>query len=126
MGDKRVCVYRRPGCMFCSQVETMLAEDRVPFDSIEIDDKGEQERMSQRHGALSFPLVMVDEQYVGGFTHMVQLHAEGRLRASLLGEAEPTNVAPRSKPPAVGSLAGYAALGKLLAQRKKERHDPDG
>lgn len=71
----KICVYRRPGCMFCKQVEDMLTEDRVSFDSIEIEDKGEQERISQRHGALSFPLVMVDERYIGGFTHIVQLHA---------------------------------------------------
>lgn len=116
----KVCVYRRPGCMFCAQVEDMLSQDQVPFESISVEDKAEQERISQRHGALSFPLVMVDDQYVGGFTHVVQLHAEGRLRTALLDEEEPDGTRPKSsKPPAVGSLEGYAALGKLLAERKK-------
>jgi len=117
----KICVYRRPGCMFCKQVEDILSEDLVPYESVEVEDKAEQERISQRHGALSFPLVMVDDRYAGGFTHVVQLHAEGRLRAALLGEKESS--APKkqaSDAPKVGSLEGYAALGKLLAERKKK------
>lgn len=108
--------------MFCKQVEDMLTEDRVSFESIEIEDKAEQERISQRYGALSFPLVMVDDHYVGGFTHIVQLHSEGRLRAALLGEKEPDASSSKSDSgPKVGSLEGYAALGKLLAERQKAK-----
>ena len=127
MSKQEVCVYRRPGCMFCQQVEELLEQESIPFDTIEVADKAEQAKMSKRHGALSFPLVMVGDQYVGGFTHVVQLHAEGRLKNALLGNE---SRAPASSPglhrptapqaPKTGSMAGYAALGRLLAERDKK------
>jgi len=106
-----VVVYRRPGCMFCEQVEEILVENGVPFE------RHEQEAISRRHGALAFPLVLVGGNYIGGFTHVVQLHSEGRLRAVMLGEKPQESGKPDSGM-GLGSLSGYAALGRLLNQRK--------
>ncbi len=113
---KTVVVYRRPGCMFCAQVEEILTEANIRFESREISDRHEQDRLTREHNALAFPLVMVDDSYLGGFTHVVQLHSEGRLRAALLGEA-PGERAERKPQP--GSMEGYAAFGQLMAKRKK-------
>lgn len=115
----QVTVYRRPGCMFCEQVEEILTENDIPYRSLEISERDEQERLSRQHGALSFPLVLVDDAYIGGFTHIVQLHSEGRLRAAVLKEALPeAGSRPRDQPAKPGSLAGYAALGELLRRPK--------
>lgn len=112
----QVVVYRRPGCMFCEQVEEILTENGISFDSVEVKERHEQEAISRRHGALAFPLVLLDETYIGGFTHIVQLHSEGRLRAVLLGEKPKESSKDSSM--GLGSLSGYAALGRLLNQRK--------
>ncbi len=112
-----VVVYRRPGCMFCEQVEEILVENGVPFESVEVKERHEQEAISRRHGALAFPLVLVGGNYIGGFTHVVQLHSEGRLRAVMLGE-KPKDAGKPDSGMGLGSLSGYAALGRLLNQRK--------
>ena len=78
-GTREVLVYTRTGCMFCKQVEDMLLEANIVFRSELVEDRDEQDRICQRYGAISFPLVLSGSRYVGGFTHVVKLHSEGRL-----------------------------------------------
>ncbi|MFW6067298.1 MAG: glutaredoxin family protein [Myxococcota bacterium] len=119
-----VLVYRRPGCMFCEQVEELLRENHIDFRTEDVADRDEQERVSRRYGALAFPLVVVDGQYVGGFTHVIQLHAEGRLRAVMSGRPHDPPKRPstpsKTGPAQGGSLEGFAALGDLL-RRSREK-----
>src|SRR5262249_36195619 len=39
----------------------------------------QQDRLVQTYGALSFPIVVAGDKYVGGFTHILMLHASKRL-----------------------------------------------
>ena len=124
-GTREVLVYTRTGCMFCKQVEDMLLEANIVFRSELVEDRDEQDRLCQRYGAISFPLVLSGSRYVGGFTHVVKLHSEGRLGlvasdADDIGASPPSSVgAPVSRPRA-GGLSGYAALGAFLKNKEKK------
>lgn len=117
-----VVVYRRPGCMFCSQVEELLRDNGIPFSSVDVEDRSEQERLCVHYDALAFPLVLADDRYIGGFTHVIQLHSDGRLQAALLGIPDEPRAGGATRS-AIGALDGLAALGKLLRDRTETSDD---
>lgn len=118
---REVIVYTRTGCMFCKQVQDMLIEANIIFRSEQVEDRHEQDRLCERYGALSFPLVLSGDRYVGGFTHIVKLSSEGRL--GTITSDDPNTI--QSLPPAslgtprvrAGGLSGYAALGEYLKKK---------
>lgn len=105
----------------------MLKEARIPFRAIHVADISQQSEIISKVKAKSFPLVFVRDQYVGGFTHIVLLHSQGRLQELAGGEVPVEESAktvapspPASKPaasPSLGSMrdeaAGYARWGEL-------------
>jgi glutaredoxin len=134
--------------MFCAQVGTMLRDSDVSFRVIDVPDRGAQNELIVQWNARAFPLVLVDGSYIGGFTHVVRLHAQGRLRHIASGEdasVPPQDAATPEEPPptrprmasstdlasklpssgtvavaqAAGSLADYAKLGEYLQRMRK-------
>ncbi|MEO7112883.1 MAG: glutaredoxin family protein [Polyangiaceae bacterium] len=118
---REVIVYTRTGCMFCKQVEDLLVEANIAFRREHVEDRQAQDDLCARYGALSFPLVLMGNRYVGGFTHIVKLSSERRL-ASLVSD-DPVvieSLPPASIPsprPRAGGLSGYAALGEYLKKK---------
>ncbi len=111
--------------MFCSQVEGLLRSAGVKFDSFEIASRDEQDELMSRYDARSFPVVLVGAKYLGGFTHIVKLHAEGRLQ-SLATEPEDVPRAPSKRQSGAprdarkATLAELAKLGEYLKRQKSE------
>jgi glutaredoxin len=83
--SRELAVYTRPKCILCAQVKELLAKANVPFLAREVSTPDEQEQIMKRHRAKSFPLLVLDGEYLGGFTHVVHLLANGRLQ-SLVNE----------------------------------------
>jgi glutaredoxin len=129
-----VAVYSRPGCMFCAQVCELMRAAGLPHDEFDVSDRVDQGKLAARFGARSFPIVAVNGRYVGGFTHIVRLHAEGRL--SSLAETktfppepnEDARVEP-APPKPVGSepgrLGDYARLGEYFSTRGRPPRPPE-
>jgi glutaredoxin len=67
--------------MFCAQVAALLRDAEIPFRTIDVPERQAQDALCARYNAIAFPLVLVDREYLGGFTHMVRLHSQGRLKA---------------------------------------------
>jgi glutaredoxin len=84
MAEPALIVFTRPRCILCAQVKEQLEGAHVPFDTVEVVGLAEQEHLVLRYGARSFPLLVLDGKYLGGYTHVVHLLASGRL-AALLG-----------------------------------------
>jgi glutaredoxin len=80
-------VYTRPQCILCAQVKELLRNAEVPFEAIELTASDEQERVMHAHRARSFPLMMLRDRYIGGFTHIVHLLSTGRLAELLAGDS---------------------------------------
>ncbi|HEX7666453.1 MAG TPA: glutaredoxin domain-containing protein [Polyangiaceae bacterium] len=123
-----IVVYSRPGCMFCVQVEDLLDGAGIRYRPLEIVSREEQDQLMARHDARSFPVVLVDGKYLGGFTHIVKLHSEGRL-AQLGQDASepPKDDAPTSTPgpresgtqsvARASTLSDLAKLGEYLNRK---------
>src|SRR5262249_48606983 len=131
MSARDVVVYTRPGCIFCHQVQELMRDAGIRFRVALIEDRAQQEELVVRHAARSFPIVLVDGVYLGGFTHVVHLHSSGRL--ARLGESPldlreregeygddpdgPEEILPSSR--RESPLAKWAALGEYLQKRKQ-------
>jgi glutaredoxin 3 len=118
--QRRVVVYTRPLCLFCGQVTDLLAEAGIPFDRHEASTIEEEQRLALQYGAAAYPIVVVDGAYLGGFTHIVKLHAEGRLVNlrvdSTVPPPPPSSTSsvrpPSSRPPSWTSQMGAVARRK--------------
>jgi glutaredoxin len=82
----RVRIFTRPACLLCAQVRDQLTRAGVAFDVEELTTPAAQESAARRFGAVSFPLILVNGRYVGGFTHLMHLMATGRLAEWLARE----------------------------------------
>jgi len=116
----------------------MLREAGIAFRAVHVANVEEQSEIIAKTNAKSFPLVFHRDRYVGGFTHIVLLHSQGRLEeltdgATTAGAAKrtaTTSAQPSSpSPPTAGGadlgavraeIAGYARWG----ERKKGTGTP--
>ena len=97
-----VVVYTRPLCLFCQQVLDLLQKARVVYQQIEVPVREDQDRLVQCYDARSFPIVLADGKYLGGYAHLLQLFSEGRLQK--LGQAsEAASAATTALPPSARS-----------------------
>ncbi len=78
-GTPRVILYTRPLCLLCHRVADLLRQACVHFKQVDVTNRSEQDRISASCNAPSFPIVLVDGRYIGGYAHILQLHATGRL-----------------------------------------------
>ena len=76
-GSPRVILYTRPLCLLCHRVADLLRQACVLFKQIEVTNRFEQDRIAAACNAPSFPIVFVDGRYIGGYAHILQLHATG-------------------------------------------------
>jgi len=131
--SRDVVLYTRPGCIFCQQVQELLRDAGVIFRVQAVNERSQQEELAERFAARSFPIVVVDGIYLGGFTHIVHLHSSGRLarigRWDDDGELQekqgeygddpdgPEPIVPPSR--RESPLAKWAALGEYMQKRKR-------
>lgn len=111
-GSPRVVLYTRPLCLLCHRVADLLRQACVLFKQIEVSVRLEQERIATSCNAPSFPIVLVDGVYVGGYAHILQLHAAGRLdRLAASPAAVSSDAAAAAMPSARSQVSGsYAAV----------------
>lgn len=124
---RTIVVYTRPTCLFCEQVRELLRDGNIPHREVVVTDAVEQMKLMEKCDARSFPVVFVDDVYIGGFTHVVHLHAQNRLQ-ELLGddidtdpparESNRTTEAPRGVVgDAVNMVQSFAAWGEYKSRR---------
>ncbi len=113
--------------MFCEQVLELLREAGIPHREIEVNDAVEQMKLMEKCDARSFPVVFVDDVYIGGFTHIVHLHSQRRLLDLLGNDFESERPERRSSRPseapsnpvteAANLVQAFAAWGEYKARR---------
>lgn len=81
---KTLQVYERPGCMFCVRLRMLLQQEGLPFELHTLTTEADKRAAKERFGWDTFPIVVVGETVVGGYTETARLHARGGLRALLV------------------------------------------
>jgi glutaredoxin 3 len=77
----RVTVYSTGSCPICEQTKKLLVKWRIPYNEIRLDNNpSEHRRFSQlTEGARTVPQILIDEQWIGGFTELTEMHMEDQL-----------------------------------------------
>jgi len=76
-------VYSKPGCGFSRAAVTLLREHRVDFEEKLVDDREERERLKEEFECRTFPIVVLNGKYVGGYDDTRALVDGGRLQEIL-------------------------------------------
>ena len=75
----RVEIAVLPGCPWCSRALRLLRTLDLPHHVVTVNDDHAFELMHQRTGMRTFPQVFIDQQLVGGYDALTELHASGAL-----------------------------------------------
>ena len=83
---QKVVIYMGPMCNYCSAAKHLLNKKKVSYIEFNIatDQSKMQEMQERTKGARTIPQIFIGDTYVGGYTELKALEAEGKLN-SLLG-----------------------------------------
>jgi glutaredoxin-related protein len=75
-------IYTRPGCGFCDAAKDLLKNTGIPYVENRLDVDFTRETLVERYStAKTYPVIVVDGFYIGGFTELNKL-VEERVRNS--------------------------------------------
>ncbi len=67
--SKQVIVYSAEGCIECSMVKKVLAEENIPFEVRDVLENPEYQQEVEKFGFLGIPVTVVGERAVKGFNN---------------------------------------------------------
>ena len=82
---KKVEIYTRPLCGFCSAAKSLLNKKKVNYQEIKVWDNPDlKPEMVQRAGGRStFPQIFIDGKHIGGCDDLLALERSGKLNKIL-------------------------------------------
>jgi glutaredoxin 3 len=84
---KKVTIYTRPLCPYCTRALALLAAKGADVSEISaaFDAQKREEMIRRAHGARTYPQIFIGEEHVGGCDDLVALDRAGKLDAMLKG-----------------------------------------
>lgn len=85
--SKKVVVYIKEYCPYCSRAKALLDNKGVTFETISLDGKEEEyANLKQKTGMQTVPQIFVGDTFVGGYTELAAFEATGELDRLLHSE----------------------------------------
>ncbi|MBC8210607.1 MAG: glutaredoxin [Gammaproteobacteria bacterium] len=77
----RLTIYSTGSCPVCEQTKKLLTKWRIPYHEIRLDlEPSEHRRFAElTEGARMVPQIIIDDQWIGGFTELTEMHMEDQL-----------------------------------------------
>lgn len=77
----RVTVYSTANCAFCSRAKSMLSKWNIEYSEVRIDtdESALAEFREVTQGARTVPQILIDDNLIGGFSELTELHMDGNL-----------------------------------------------
>jgi glutaredoxin-related protein len=81
-------IYSKPNCVFCERAKSFLRDKQIPFVEYTLDVDFTKEFLLERYTeARSFPVIVIDGFYIGGFDNLrIQINEEIKNTQKLLNE----------------------------------------
>ena len=77
---KPVTVYSTPHCPYCMRAKALFASLGVSFQDVDLsEDAALREELQAKYGWMTVPMIVVGDEFLGGFDDIAKLHAEGKL-----------------------------------------------
>jgi len=79
----RVKIFSTGTCPFCDKAKRLLTRLNIPYEEIRIDlsPAALKEFARATRGARTVPQIIIDDQCIGGFMELTELHMEDKLDA---------------------------------------------
>lgn len=77
----RVTVYSTANCPICVKAKNMLNKWNIDFSEVRIDsdERALEVFREATHGARTVPQILIDDNLIGGFSELTELHMDGEL-----------------------------------------------
>ncbi len=77
----RVKIYSTGTCPICDKTKTLLTKWQIPYQEVRVDlDRSELKQMLEvTNNARTVPQICIDQQWIGGFNELTELHMDGEL-----------------------------------------------
>lgn len=77
----RVTIYSTGVCPMCEKAKSLLKKWGIPYDEKRVDLSRDdlKEMLEVSNGARTVPQIVIDDQCIGGFSDLTELHMDGTL-----------------------------------------------
>ncbi len=88
---RSVTIYTKDWCSYCVRAKALFKSLGADFSEINLENDPEQRQaVSDRYHWRTMPMIVVGDQFLGGFDDVVALHRKGQLVPLLQGTSQPT------------------------------------
>lgn len=78
----QIIIYTKAYCSFCFAAKRLLSKRGLDFKEIPVmGDAAAEQEMRELTGGRTVPQILIDGEPIGGYTELVELDMEGRLKA---------------------------------------------
>ncbi len=81
---EKITIYTKPGCTFCIYAKEIFNKLKVPYKQMILDPSDsdyimKRNNMFLKYNHNSFPVILINNVFIGGFTELKQLQESGKL-----------------------------------------------
>jgi glutaredoxin 3 len=77
----RIQVYTWANCPYCIRAKNLLSSKGLEFEEINLDGKEKElSELREKTGQRTIPQIFIDGKFIGGFSELAQLDAQGALK----------------------------------------------
>ncbi|PIR74267.1 MAG: glutaredoxin [Candidatus Magasanikbacteria bacterium CG10_big_fil_rev_8_21_14_0_10_47_10] len=81
---KHVTLYSTPTCPYCARAKQLLTSLNVPYEEIDLASNDTlREELSLKYNWQTVPMIVIGDEFIGGFDDLAALHADGNLMKKL-------------------------------------------
>ena len=81
---KKVTIYSTPMCPYCMRAKALLNSLNVDYEDIDLASNAElREQLSEKYQWCTVPMILIGDEFVGGYDDLLKLHVQGKLLSKL-------------------------------------------
>jgi glutaredoxin len=80
-------IWTKENCSYCTRAKQLLSQRSIPYTELKLNEDFTREILLERYpGAKTFPVIVVDGFYIGGYTQLEEMVNEPADNRKLLNE----------------------------------------
>lgn len=82
---KKVTIYSTTYCPYCFRAKELLKSLSIPYTEVDLTEQPTlRDELTEKYAWYTVPMIVIDEEFIGGFDDLNKLHQEGRLLSKVL------------------------------------------
>lgn len=77
--DLKILIYGKSACMYCIRAKDLLDKNSIPYQMIDLSNNVDlHQKLAAKTGQNTVPYVFVNDQFIGGFSHLKSMEESGQ------------------------------------------------